>query len=54
MQPSGSTAKLMIDTGDLLLQSGEKPSDLSRDILPFATQSLHEIVDMSITGFNKN
>lgn len=66
IQLSGFTAKAMIETGDLLLQLGEKPSDLSREILQFATQRLHEqivilqdqtdgnmieFVDMSINGF---
>lgn len=66
IQLSGFTAKAMIETGDLLLQLGEKPSDLSREILQFATQRLHEqivilqdqtdgnmieFVDMSIKGF---
>lgn len=66
IQLSGFTAKTMIDTGDLLLQLGEKPEDLSREILQFATQRLHEqivilqdqtdgnmieFVDMSIKGF---
>lgn len=66
IQASGFSAKAMIDTGDLLLQLGEKPSDLSREILQFGTQRLHEqivtlqdltngdmieFVDMSIKGF---
>lgn len=66
IQTSGFTAKIMIETGDLLLQLGEKPADLSREILQFATQRLHEqivvlqdqtdgnmieFVDMSIKGF---
>lgn len=66
IQLSGFTAKAMIETGDLLLQLGEKPSDLSREILQFASQRLHEqivilqdqtdgnmieFVDMSIKGF---
>lgn len=66
IQLSGFTAKAMIETGDLLLQLGEKPSDLSREILQFATQRLHEqivilqdqtdgsmieFVEMSIKGF---
>lgn len=66
IQTSGFTAKTMIDTSDLLLQLGEKPADLSREILQFATQRLHEqivvlqdqtdgnmieFVDMSIKGF---
>lgn len=66
IQLSGFTAKAMIDTGDLLLKLGEKPADLSREILQFATQRLHEqivilqdqtdrdmidFVDMSIKGF---
>lgn len=66
IQTSGFTAKIMIDTGDLLLQLGERPADLSREILQFGTQRLHEqivvlqdqtdgnmieFVDMSIKGF---
>lgn len=66
IQQSGFMAKTMIETGDLLLQLGEKPSDLSKEILQFATQRLHEqivilqdqtdgnmieFVDMSIKGF---
>lgn len=66
IQLSGFTAKAMIETGDLLLQLGEKPSDLSREILQFGTQRLHEqiatlqdqtdgdmieFVEMSIKGF---
>lgn len=66
IQLSGFTAKAMIETGDLLLQLGEKPSDLSHEILQFGTQRLHEqivilqdqtdgnmieFVDMSIKGF---
>lgn len=66
VQVSGFTAKAMIDTGDLLLQLGEKPSDLSREMLQLGTQRLHEqivtlqdltngdmieFVDMSIKGF---
>lgn len=65
-QLSGFSAKAMIETGDLLLQLGEKPSDLSREILQSATQRLHEqivilqdqtdgdmieFVDLSIKGF---
>lgn len=66
VQVSGFSAKAMIDTGDLLLQLGEKPADLSREILQLGTQRLHEqivtlqdltngdmieFVDMSIKGF---
>lgn len=66
IQLSGFTAKAMIETGDLLLQLGEQPADLSREILQFATQRLHEqivilqdqtdgnmieFVEMSIKGF---
>lgn len=42
IQLSGFTAKAMIETGDLLLQLGDKPLDLSREILQFGTQRLHE------------
>lgn len=42
IQLSGFTAKAMIETGDLLLQLGDKPLDLSREILQFGAQRLHE------------
>lgn len=65
-QMAGFTAQSLTETGELLLQLGEKPTDLSREILQFATQRLHEqlvilqdqsdrdmieFVDMSIAGF---
>lgn len=39
---SDFTAKAMIETGDLLLQLGEQPADLSRETLQFDTQWSHE------------
>lgn len=65
-QMAGFTAQSLTETGELLLQLGEKPTDLSREILQFASQRLHEqivilqdqtdrdmieFVDMSIAGF---
>lgn len=65
-QKAGKTAQQLTETGELLLQLEEKPSELSKEMLLFATQRLHEqlvmlqdqtdrdmieFIDMSIEGF---
>lgn len=65
-QKAGKKTTQLTETGELLLQLGEKPSDLSKEMLQFGTQRLHEqlmmlqdqtdrdmieFVDMGIEGF---
>lgn len=66
VQLAGFIAQALTDTSDLLLQLGEKPTTLSREILQIASKRLHEqivilqdqtdgnmieFIDMSINGF---
>lgn len=63
---SGNEASKLMETGELLLNLGEKPSDLSKEMLQFGSQRLYEqilnlkdqtdrdmieFVDMGIDGF---
>lgn len=41
-QKGGKSAQSLTDTGDLLLQLDEKPADLAREMLQFASVRLHE------------
>jgi hypothetical protein len=68
-QKAGKTAQSLTETGELLLQLNEKPSELCKEMLHFATQRLHEqlvmlqdqtdndmieFIDMGIDGFLKD
>lgn len=65
-QKAGKKTSQLTETGELLLQLDEKPSDLAKEMLQFGTQRLHEqlimlqdqtdrdmieFVDMGIDGF---
>lgn len=45
-QMAGKSAKSLTETGELLLMLGEKPSALSKEMLQFANQRLHEQIVM--------
>ncbi|GAB0093140.1 Vacuolar protein sorting-associated protein 51 homolog [Sergentomyia squamirostris] len=68
-QAAGQTAQSLTRTGELLLQLGEKPSDLAKEMLQSANQRLHEqivmlqdqtdrdmieFVDLGLDGFLKD
>ncbi|XP_055697517.1 vacuolar protein sorting-associated protein 51 homolog [Phlebotomus papatasi] len=68
-QAAGQSAQCLTRTGELLLQLGEKPSDLAKEMLQSANQRLHEqivmlqdqtdrdmieFVDLGLDGFLKD